>query len=98
MRRVLGSRDIFSFEYVLEVMGDYTDTSILGNRYSTGQKRCQICEIFIKWDGLWCPCCSYMLRMRPRNLKSESKLRARKKIAEYQLLLQQQKKTMKVDV
>jgi hypothetical protein len=69
-----------------------------GNRYSTGQKRCQICEIFIKWDGLWCPCCSYMLRMRPRNLKSESKLRARKKIAEYQLLLQQQKKTMKVDV
>jgi hypothetical protein len=69
-----------------------------GNRYSTGQKRCQICEIFIIWDGLWCSCCSYRLRMRPRNLKSESKLRARKKIAEYQLLLQQQKKTMKVDV
>jgi hypothetical protein len=69
----------------------------IGTRYSTGQKRCQICEIFIKWDGLWCPCCSYRLRMRPRNLKSESKLRARKKIAEYQLLLQQQKKTMKVD-
>ena len=21
-------------------------------RYSTGQKRCQICEIFLKWDGL----------------------------------------------
>ena len=21
-----------------------------GNRYSTGQKRCQVCEIFIKWD------------------------------------------------
>jgi hypothetical protein len=71
---------------------------LIGNRYSTGQKRCQICEIFIKWDGLWCPCCNYRLRMRPRNLKSESKLRARKKIAEYQLLLQQQKKTMKVDV
>jgi hypothetical protein len=69
-----------------------------GNRYSTGQKRCQICEIFIKWDGLWCPCCSYRLRMRPRNLKSESKLRARKKIAEYQLLLQQRKMTVKVDV
>ena|SRR2546421_4131371 len=69
----------------------------IGNRYSTGQKRCQICEIFIKWDGLWCPCCAYRLRMKPRNLKSESKLRARKKIAEYQLLLLQ-KKTMKVEV
>jgi hypothetical protein len=21
-------------------------------RYTSGQKRCQICEIFIKWDGL----------------------------------------------
>ena len=66
----------------------------IGNRYSTGQKRCQVCEIFLKWDGLWCPCCGYRLRMRPRNLKSELKLRARKKIAEYQLLLQQQKKIL----
>ncbi len=70
---------------------------VIGNRYSTGQKRCQICEIFLRWDGLWCPCCGYRLRMKPRNLKSESKLRARERIAEYQLLLQQQKKTMKVD-
>ena len=28
--------------------------------------------------------CSYRLRMKPRNLKSESKLRTRRKIAEYQ--------------
>ena len=68
----------------------------IGNRYSNGQKRCQVCEIFIKWDGLWCPCCGYRLRMRPRNLKSELKIRSREKIAEYQLLLN--KKTMKVDV
>jgi len=30
-------------------------------RYSTGQKRCQICELFLRWDGLWCPCCGYRL-------------------------------------
>ena len=24
-------------------------------RYAAGQKRCQMCEIFMKWDGLWCP-------------------------------------------
>jgi hypothetical protein len=23
-------------------------------RYATEQKRCQICEIFIKWDGVFC--------------------------------------------
>ena len=48
-------------------------------RYASGQKRCQICEIFIKWDGLWCPCCGYRLRTKPRNLKYNAKLRARTK-------------------
>ena len=48
-------------------------------RYASGQKRCQICEIFIKWDGLWCPCCGYRLRTKPRNLKYKAKLRARNK-------------------
>ncbi len=48
-------------------------------RYATGQRRCQICEIFIKWDGLWCPCCGYRLRTKPRNLKYKAKLRARVK-------------------
>jgi hypothetical protein len=59
-------------------------------RYSTGQKRCQVCEIFLKWDGLWCPCCGYRLRTRPRNLKYKAKLRTRKKIDEYRISLQQQ--------
>ena len=49
-----------------------------------------VCEIFLKWDGLWCPCCGYRLRTKPRNLKYKAKLRARKKIEEYQLSLQQQ--------
>src|SRR5688500_3494659 len=48
-------------------------------RYASGQRRCQICEIFIKWDGLWCPCCGYRLRTKPRNLKYKAKLRARTK-------------------
>jgi DNA-directed RNA polymerase subunit RPC12/RpoP len=28
-------------------------------------------------DGLWCPCCGYRLRTKPRNLKYKAKLRAR---------------------
>ena len=36
-------------------------------RYSARQKRCVICEIFIKWDGVWCPCCGSKLRSKPRN-------------------------------
>jgi hypothetical protein len=48
------------------------------SRYATGQKRCQICEIFIKWDGLWCPCCGYRLRTKPRNLKYKAKLRIKR--------------------
>lgn len=44
-------------------------------RYSSGQKRCQICEIFIKTDGLWCPCCGYRLRTKPRNIKYKAAFR-----------------------
>jgi len=43
--------------------------------YGQGFKRCQICEIFIKWEGLCCPCCSYRLRTKPRNKKYKEKLR-----------------------
>jgi hypothetical protein len=53
-----------------------------GGRYGTGQKRCQICEIFLNWDALWCPCCGYRLRTRPRNLKYKDKLRTSKKADE----------------
>jgi hypothetical protein len=44
-------------------------------RYSVGQKRCQVCELFLRWDGFWCPCCGYRLRTRPRNKKFKNELR-----------------------
>jgi hypothetical protein len=44
-------------------------------RYATGQKRCQVCEIFLKWDGMWCPCCGYRVRTRPRGQKFKERLR-----------------------
>lgn len=44
-------------------------------RYASGQKRCQICELFIHWDGLWCPCCGYRLRGNPRNITYKDKLK-----------------------
>lgn len=57
-----------------EICFDHKAKSDGKNRYSNNQKRCQICEIFIKWDGIWCPCCGYMLRTHPRNNKSRKKL------------------------
>ena len=39
-----------------------------GNKhYELGHKRCSTCEIFIKWDGLHCPCCNVILRTRPKS-------------------------------
>jgi len=40
-----------------------------GQRYTIGQKRCQVCQIFINWQGLFCPCCGGRLRNKPRNKK-----------------------------
>ena len=35
-------------------------------RYDAGQKRCQVCAIFIEWKGVQCPCCGHILRTKPR--------------------------------
>ncbi|PBO84820.1 MAG: hypothetical protein COA77_07540 [Thaumarchaeota archaeon] len=43
-------------------------------RYGIGQKMCSICEIFINWNGKYCPCCNYMLRTKPRRTKTRQKL------------------------
>ncbi len=49
-----------------------------GQRYLIGQKRCQVCQIFIDWQGIFCPCCGYKLRITPRNRKLKLTLRNRK--------------------
>jgi hypothetical protein len=48
-------------------------------RYAAGQKRCQICAIYMRWDGIWCPCCGCRVRTRPRNSKFKQKLKTTRK-------------------
>ena len=43
--------------------------SVCQNRYANGQKRCNTCEIFVQWEGNFCPCCGMQLRTRPRSVK-----------------------------
>ncbi len=45
--------------------------------YNMGQKRCQVCEIFIMWLGTRCPCCHTTLRTVPRPKKYRQKLQPR---------------------
>jgi hypothetical protein len=47
--------------------------------YLRGQKRCQVCQVFIHWQGSYCPCCGYKLRVNPRNSKFKLTLRRRSK-------------------
>jgi hypothetical protein len=59
-----------------EICKRYKSQHLLsGGLYRHGIKRCQICEIYIKWEGLWCPCCGYKLRTKPRNKKYKEKTR-----------------------
>jgi hypothetical protein len=52
------------------------------DRYATGNKRCQICDLFIKWDGFYCPCCGRKLRIGPRCFKFKARLKKQKAIEE----------------
>lgn len=42
-------------------------------RYENGQSRCQKCVIYIKWDGVYCPCCGGRLRKSARVSKTKIK-------------------------
>ena len=54
-----------------------------GKRYESGQLRCQICEIYITIvgthgsKGLYCKCCNYRVRGKPRNGIYKAKLRSK---------------------
>ena len=52
-------------------------------RYANGQKKCIVCDVFLIWDGKHCPCCSKVLRCKPRTGKGkqmflEQKMRMQK--------------------
>ena len=41
--------------------------------YDLGCKRCVECEVFLKYDGMRCPCCDRILRIKPHNNISKGK-------------------------
>lgn len=51
-------------------------------RYSSGNKRCKNCDVFIKWDRLSYPCCGYKLRTNPRKYNLKEKLREQRSVEE----------------
>jgi DNA-directed RNA polymerase subunit RPC12/RpoP len=49
--------------------------------YLQGAKRCQQCDgRYIKWDGIFCPCCGTRLRLKPRKSKLKEKVLVEKQI------------------
>ena len=47
-------------------------------RYENNQKRCPICEVYMDWSDIRCPCCRCILRMTPRANKSRKLFHERK--------------------
>ena len=52
---------------------------IMGSHYKLGFKRCSVCDKFIVWDGVYCPCCGARLGIKP---KTKNGLRYKSKIIE----------------
>jgi|TARA_R110000787_G_scaffold70884_3_gene157748 hypothetical protein len=45
---------------------------------SQGYRRCSVCEIFLKYDGIYCPCCSNRMRVTPNNNKARQRVREKR--------------------
>ena len=45
-----------------------------GNYYDKQENcRCSMCEMYMKWEGMFCPCCGYRVRRRPRSKEAAMK-------------------------
>ncbi|MEW6042834.1 MAG: hypothetical protein AB1608_01045 [Thermoproteota archaeon] len=38
-----------------------------------GQKRCGVCDIYLVWDDVKCPCCNSILHVRPRHSRAKKR-------------------------
>ncbi len=47
--------------------------------YINGYKRCQVCDIYLNWEGFYSPCCGRKLRAEPRNKKLKMKMKIMKR-------------------
>ena len=46
-----------------------------------GYRRCSVCEIFLKYQGVYCPCCSNRMRVTPNNNKARQRVREKRLIS-----------------
>jgi hypothetical protein len=50
------------------VKSEIVEDGALG-RYANGQRRCEVCSVFLNWGGLSCLCCGHKLRTKARSTK-----------------------------
>ena len=48
-------------------------TGIVRGWYKLGLKRCKACDVYLKWDGVWCPCCNGKLSTRPKRTQAHKR-------------------------
>lgn len=48
----------------------YETKKTVAKARENGYKRCSKCLVFIKYEGIYCPCCGVRLKNSPRNNKS----------------------------
>ncbi|KEQ56298.1 hypothetical protein SCCGRSA3_01876 [Marine Group I thaumarchaeote SCGC RSA3] len=48
------------------------------HRYEKGQKRCPVCEIFMTYPEVRCPCCSIKLRVTPRGNNARKEIQKKR--------------------
>ena len=46
---------------------EYAHKKIVRDLANTPYKKCSKCCVFIKYDGIWCPCCGVKLSKRAKN-------------------------------
>jgi len=64
--------EIYGAKWNYRLLMTYNCRKICGKfkgsgKFRKGNKRCIICEIYLKFEGFYCPCCGHRLQSRPKN-------------------------------
>lgn len=62
-----------------EVCKQYKATGTLSKgKYRLGQRRCSYCDIYLEYEGFWCPCCHSRLRWKRRDKNATKRYHEKK--------------------
>ena len=73
-KEILSKMPLRHCESIICNLAVYEPKKRVTNAGEKGYRRCSNCEVYLKYQGIFCPCCSNRMKVSPNNNKSRKKV------------------------